>query len=47
MHSMTVKEDLYPIGVKASEFMDTVQRYGSNTIPTANEIMMSLLKVYS
>jgi hypothetical protein len=44
---MTFKEDLYPLGVKASEFMDTIRRHVSNTIPTVNEIMMSLSEVYS
>jgi len=46
MHSMTFKEDLYPFGVKASEFVDTVRRCVSNTIPADNEIMMSVHKVY-
>jgi hypothetical protein len=42
-----VKEDLYPVGVKASEFMATIRRYVSNMIPAVNEIMMSSYKVYS
>jgi len=47
MHSMTFKEDLYPLGVKASEFVDTIRRCVSNTIPAVNEIMISVRKVYS
>jgi len=44
---MTFKEDLYPLGVKASEFVDTIRRCVSNTFPTVNEIVMSVHKVYS
>jgi hypothetical protein len=46
MHSMRFEEDLYPFGVKTSEFMDTIRRCVSNTVPAVNEIMMSSHEVY-
>jgi hypothetical protein len=45
---MTFKDDLYPLGVKASKSMATIRGYVSNMIAEVNEVneIMSSYKVY-